>query len=114
MGSIEVIAKIKVGDENREATASYDFGDDLASAVKKTSEAVVFTNYVQSAKITLQAGMRRALKDGKDPLAFVSGFVPGIATARAAVDPVIAMKAKFTGMTKAERAEFLGELKGIQ
>lgn len=109
MGMIEVVAKKGDG----EATVSYDFGDNLADAVEKFTEDVVFTNFRQAAKITLQAGLRRCLETGKDAVEFAARFKPGVQTATGAVDPVAAMKAKFASMDDEERTAFLNELKGI-
>jgi len=109
MGDIEV--KAKKGDN--ETAVSYNFGKNLADAVAKFTEDVVFTNFRQAAKITLQAGLRRCLEAGKDPVEFAGKFKPGVQTATGAVDPVVAMKAKFAGMSNEERAEFLNDLKNV-
>ncbi len=108
MASIEVTAK--KGD--KACNISYDFGDDLDSMTKKYTPDVVFSNARANMKIVLQAGLRRCLEHNKDPVEFAARFVPGMVTAAAAVDPVVAMKAKFATMDDAEKAAFLKDLKG--
>jgi len=108
MASIEVRAK--KGDE--EAIVSYDFGDNLADSVERFGEQVVFTNFRQAAKITLQAGMRRCLENRKDPAEFAKAFRPGVMTAVRAADPVIAFKAKFSSMGEEEKKALMEELLG--
>lgn len=53
----------KTGD-NREVEVQYDFGDSLSEAVELYGEEAVFNQYVQAARIGLQALLRR---HGEDP-----------------------------------------------
>jgi len=107
MGAIEVTAK--KGD--KACAVPYDFGDDLKGMIAKYSDEVVFSNARANMKIVLQAGLRRCLEHDKDPHEFASRFIPGVVTAAAAVDPVVAMKAKFATMDDTEKAQFLKDLK---
>ena len=114
MGLIDVSAKKKVGDETKEVTVQYDFGDNLEDAVERYGKEVVFTNFRANSKIVLQAGLRRCLEKGKDPAEFASRFKPGVQTVSPAVDPVTAAKNAFASMGEDERKAFLKELRAIK
>jgi len=113
MGDVEIKAKKKVGDEDREATIYVDFGEDLEQAIVKFGEAVVFTNFKASAKITAQAAMRRYLeakKSAEEVVKLMAAWRPGVAIERVS-DPVAAFKAKFAGMSSEEQIAALADLK---
>jgi len=107
MGAIEVSAK--KGDNA--CVESYDFGDNLADMTGKFNEDVVFSQARAHMKIVLQAGLRRALEAGQSTAEFAAKFIPGIQTAAAAVDPIVAMKAKFATMDEDAKRAYLKELK---
>ena len=107
MALIDVPAK-KGGNS---CNVQYDFGDDLASCSGLFGDEVVFTNARANMKIVLQAGLRRCLEKGLDPAEYAARFKPGVQTASAATDPVVAMKAKFATMDEEAKKAFLAELK---
>lgn len=113
MADVEIKAKKKVGDEDKEATIFVDLGDDMEDAMNKFGEAVVFSNFKASAKITAQAAMRRYLEAGKSPeevVKLMAVWKPGVAIERVS-DPVAAFKAKFASMTPEEQIAALADLK---
>ena len=63
-------------------TVEYDMGDDLASAVEKFGEEIVFAHFKAHAAVSLQARIRAAAKAGDDPQATVDAWVPGQVTRR--------------------------------
>ena len=65
MPPIDVTAQVGRGDEAEKVSTSYDFGEDLADATKKFSEAIVFAHWRASVVIGLQNYMRALLKAGK-------------------------------------------------
>ncbi|MCK5604599.1 hypothetical protein KAR91_22110 [Candidatus Pacearchaeota archaeon] len=105
-GTIEVNAK----KDEKEATLNYDFGADLDAAVALFGAEVVFTNYRKSAKIDLQAVMRRYLTAGKDCAELVGIWKPGVTLERI-VDPKAAAKNAFAKMDADEKKAFIAELK---
>jgi len=106
MANIDVAAK--KGD--LEATIQYDFGDNLDDAINKFGGEVVFSNFVQSAKISLQALMRTRLEKGGNVLELAEIWKPGIQLQRSAVDVLAQAKAKFGKMTQEERLAYLEAL----
>jgi len=113
MGDVEIKAKKKIGDEDKEATIYADFGEDLEDAITKFGEAVVFSNFKASAKITAQAAMRRYLeakKSVEEIVKLMAAWKPGVAIERVS-DPVAAFKAKFAGMSAEEQIAALADLK---
>lgn len=112
----QVLATYKKGDVEKELVAEYDFGANLEEAKAKFGEAVVFSNYVRSAKITLQAAMRRWAAAGLDDATIadkVSKTVIGIAAERI-VDPIAAMLNKFEALDPAAQAELIAKLKAMK
>ena len=106
-GIVEVTAKTGDG---KEATLNFDFGKDMAEAVEKFGEEVVFTNFRKSAKIDLQSVIRRYLVAGKDPQDLLKLWKPGVTLERT-VDPKAAAKNAFSKMTDDEKKQFIAELK---
>lgn len=51
---------------DRELVVEYDFGSSLQDAISKFGEAVVFSNFQDSAVISLQANVRRMLEMKED------------------------------------------------
>jgi len=113
MTDVEIKAKKKIGDEDKEATIYVDLGEDLEQAITKFGEAVVFSNFKASAKITAQAAMRRYLeakKSAEEIVRLMAAWKPGVAIERVS-DPVAAFKAKFASMTPEEQIAALADLK---
>jgi exonuclease VII small subunit len=106
MANIEVTAK--KGDH--EATVMYDFGDNLEQAIEKFGGDVVFSNFVQSAKISLQALMRSRMEKGGNVSELAEIWKPGIQLQRSATDVLAQAKAKFSKMTQEERLAYLEAL----
>ena len=108
----EITAKKQVDGEDRSATIVADLGENLKDAVAKFGEEVVLSNFKQSAKITAQSAVRRMLEQNLDQKAIadkMASWKPGVTLDRS-VDPVAALKARMTTMTKAEKQELLKEL----
>jgi len=115
-GTIEVSAKLGKAADGPSATVSYVFGGDLAAAEAKFGADVVLSNAVANMKVTLQSIIRRMLKAGNnaaDIQKAVASWVPGVAIARAAVNPIEAIKAKFRGASPADRMKLIAELQEI-
>lgn len=116
--AIEVSAKTDIKDKEGKVVksvngaVSYDFGDNLAEAVKKFGEPIVFSKFVAQAVIDLQANMRRTLVAGGDLKAMAAAWKPGV-TVQRTVDPIAAAKNKYAQMSPEERAKFLAELKAM-
>jgi len=113
MSDVEIKAKKKIGDEDKEATIYVDLGEDLEQAITKFGEAVVFSNFKASAKITAQAAMRRYLetkKSAEEIVKLMAAWKPGVAIERVS-NPVAAFKAKFASMTPEEQIAALADLK---
>ena len=106
MAKIDVAAK----KGELEATIQYDFGDNLDNAVDLFGKDVVFSNFVQSAKISLQALMRARLEKGGNVTELAEIWKPGIQLQRAAVDVLAQAKSKFAKMTQEERLAYLEAL----
>ncbi len=113
MKTIEVTAKKKIGDDAREATISVEFGETVEESIEAFTGDVVNSNFIQSAKITAQAAMRRLLELGKSQeeiAATMAEWKPGVQLQRSS-DPAAAMLGKFASMTQDEQAQFIQELK---
>jgi len=97
--------------DQKTATVEYDFGDNLQDAVEKFGEETVFSNFIQSAKISLQAIMRRVIASGGDVQKTVSSWKPGIQLQRKAVPAKTVILNEFKNMSEEERAAFIAELR---
>lgn len=106
MAKIDVSAK----KGELEATIQYDFGDNLQDAIDKFGGDVVFSNFVQSAKISLQALMRARLEKSANVTELAEIWKPGIQLQRSAVDVLAQAKSKFAKMTQEERLAYLEAL----
>jgi hypothetical protein len=115
---IEVTCKTDVKDKDGNlvkqltGACSYDFGDNLAEAIKKFGEPIVYSKFVAQSVIDLQANMRRTLLAGGDLKAMATTWKPGV-TATRVVDPIAAAKNKYAQMSPQERADFLASLKAM-
>jgi len=108
--------KAKLGNEGATYTAEYDFGSNLQEAVAKFGEAVVYSNYIHAAKISIQAAMRRWMKAGlseKDVADKVKGIVLGVQAERV-VDTTRAFLNRFEKMSPEEKNEILARLKELK
>lgn len=65
MTKTSVTAKVGRGDDAVTVVTEFEFGDNLADAVKKFTETVVFAHWRASVIIGLQNYMRALLKAGK-------------------------------------------------
>lgn len=116
MAKIEVKATKVIDGIERQATIPYDFGDSLADATAKFGEKAVFDDFVASAKITLQAGMRRLLEAGKSEAEIASALAtwkPGVKMERM-VDPVVSLMSKFGTMSEEEQLALIEKLKAMK
>ena len=113
---MQVIGKdIKDGKTVRELGCEVDFGKDLDDAAGRFGKEVVFSNYRANAKITARGVIVRGLKAGESDEVIcgkMANWKPGVALERT-VDPQAAMKARYKGMTKAEREAYIKELKAM-
>ena len=85
MSVTEIGARAGTEDDAPSATVSFDFGDDLESAVEKFGGDVIFSRFKAAATVDLQALIRRNLKgenpkDEKEIQALVDEWQPGVST----------------------------------
>lgn len=95
----------------KEATLTYDFGNNIEEARQMFGDDVVFTNFRQAAKISLQARMRSRLEKDQDVQELATIWKPGIQLERAPADPIAKAKNAFASMTPEQRLALLEELK---
>jgi hypothetical protein len=116
MAKITVKASKVIDSIERNAAIDYDFGDSLQDAVTRFGEKAVYDDFIASAKITLQAGMRRLLEAGKSEAEIASALAtwkPGVKMERM-VDPVVALMTKFGGMSEDEQLALIEKLKAMK
>ena len=92
----------------------YDFGDNLASAVEKYGEDVVFDLYKAAANIRVQNVARTALLNGKTPeeaVKLASKYVLGTSFSVGPRDPVRTAVSAVSKMSPEEEKKFILELK---
>lgn len=112
MGLIEVQAKKEIDGEEKNHSMMFDFGEDMEDAAQKFGADVVFTNFRASAKITLQAAIRRLLEKGLTAEQInekLLSWKPGVALDRT-IDPITAFMAKWATMPPEEREKMLDTL----
>ncbi len=112
MAAIEVTAN----KGSKSLTVSYDFGENLQDAIAKFGEEIIFSNAVQSMKISLQALIRRGFDKGVEDSQIAeqaAAWKPGVAAQRQS-DPVAAITAKWANLSPEARAELLKKLKSMQ
>lgn len=107
------IIEVKATKGEKEAVLNYDFGDNLQDAAARFGDEVVFTNYVQAAKISLQALMRARLEKGGDVDELLTIWKPGVQLQRSPVDALAVAKSKFAKMSQEERLAFLEQLQSL-
>lgn len=108
-GIINVSAK---KDENS-ATIPFDFGENLEEMKTLFGEEVTFSNSRSQMKVRLQAVMRLRLSAGQSCEDLTSTYKPGVQLEKI-VDPVAAIKARFSTMNEDERLAFLADLEAIE
>ena len=130
MGAKRVVAtkdiKDKAGNKVKySASADYDFGADVKDAIRLHDEAVVHSNYIANGTVRIQAVLRSAIeaevtKGNTKPEQIqaaatqkMAGYKLGVAIDRT-VDIEAAFMAKWTSMTREERAEQLQKMKAAE
>lgn len=108
-------SKIK-GSDGKPVSISieYDFGDNLASAVEKYGEAVVFDLYKAAANIRIQNVARTALLNDKAPeeaVKLASTYVLGTSFSMGPRDPVRTAVSAVSKMSPEEEKKFILKLK---
>jgi len=97
----------------KEASAQFDFGEDLNGAVDLCGEEAVFSNYKANAKVGLQSIIRAKAKAGltADAIqAIVDGWKPGMVVEKTVVDPESAIANAWDTWPAEKRAAFLEKL----
>ena len=112
----------------RKIESEYDFGDNLADAVSKFGEEVVFSSFVASAKVDAQALIRRHLKSNVPAVEGVSterpytddeiatklnAWKPGVKAERSAASATDKMEALLGKMTQAQKEEMIAKLQAL-
>jgi len=106
-----MLVKAKKGD--RTVQVEYDFGQNLQEAIQKFGEDVIFTKFVQAAKIDLQAVLRRGIEAGKtdDEIAkLAEQWKPGLVV-RTSKDPIEAIKAKLATLSEEDKRKLIQVLR---
>ena len=101
----------KIGKDGVVHTAKYDFGDNVAAAVEKFGEEVVFANFRSSCVVALQGYIRGLIKQNKtaeEIQAEVRKWKPGVRTpGKSAAEKA---KEQLMKMDPAQRAALLAEI----
>jgi hypothetical protein len=107
--------KIKGSDGNPVSISiEYDFGDNLADAIKKYGEVVVFDLYKAAASIRVQNVARTALLNNKTPdeaVKLAEKYVLGTSFSTGPRDPVRTAVSAVSKMSPEEEKKFILELK---
>jgi len=107
--------KIKGPDGNPVSiSVKYNFGDNLADAVEKYGEAVVFDLYRAAAMIRVQNVARSALLNGKAPeeaVKLAEKYVLGTSVSKGPRDPVRTAETAVSRMSPEDEKKFLLKLK---
>lgn len=103
---------------DRKVELTYDFGGTVEAATEKFGAEIVYSNFEDSAVISLQAAVRRRLEatneDGSqkysdaDIEAFVAEYKPGVKAARSGVSTLEKAKALLAKLSPEELAALLG------
>jgi len=113
MKQLEVSAKLGKEAGGATATIYVDAPETMEEAVKSFGNEAVLSNAISNWKVTIQAGIRRMLTTGNDQDTIqkaYKGAKMGVALARV-TDPRAAIIAKWSVMSKEEKAELLADLK---
>lgn len=121
MKQIEVTATVPKNEakgvkEDKSATVFVNYAETLDEAKSLYGEEAILTNAFANWRITLQAGIRRALLAKKTVEQVIAEFASakmGVATVGAKVDPIIASLAKFKTMSPEEQAEYIEQLREL-
>ena len=100
--------------EDMSATIVVEYPESLDEAKQVYGEEAMLSNAFANWRITLQAGIRRALCSGKTAEQIQAEFATakmGVSTTGARVDPIQASLALFKTMSKEDRAKYLADLK---
>ena len=120
MKQFEVSATVpkKEGEKGREEDKSaaiyVNYPETLEEAKTAIGEEAILTNAFANWRVTLQAGIRRAILAGKTQEQIQAEFKDakmGVAVQGAKIDPLQASLAKFKTMSKEEQAAFLKDLR---
>lgn len=97
---------------DKKATITYDFGGSVEAAIEKFGSNVVYANFVRSAVITAQAGMRRMLVAGKSQEEIatkMADWKPGVPMEKS-VDVLGAAQKLLANMSDDEKQAFIDKL----
>jgi hypothetical protein len=99
--------------KDKELKVSYDFGDSLEEAVAKFGAEVVYSNFKQSAVISLQGNVRRYLDKGEltdeQIVGKVAEWKPAVAKVSTSDAKETILK-KFDKMSAADKAALIEQL----
>lgn len=96
------------------AIVSVDYGETAKESIEIFGDEPMNSNALANWKVTLQSGIRAALKAGLDQVAVqakLGAAKMGVATAGGRIDPVQAYMASFASATPERQAEMIRELK---
>jgi len=99
--------------EEKKASVTVNYGDTALETIKLFGDEAVNTNAFANWRVTIQAGIRRALEKGKSAAEIALSFKDakmGVATTTGAADPVEAAAAKFLTMTPEEQSSYIKRL----
>lgn len=113
MSEQPVKAGKKVGDEKKEATVYYDFGDNLQEMVEKYGEKTVYTLAEREASRKLKSAIRRELKAGTDPENVPDRLADWRPDVKHTVqqDPEQAAEQAFAAMSKEKQEAYLQKMR---
>lgn len=97
-------------------TVEVDWPENLEEAKNVLGEEVILSNAFANGRVTIQAGIRSALKRGEAEQEIIDrykGWKLGVAQAGGKVDVESAFKAKFASATPEERKKMIAQLKEI-
>jgi hypothetical protein len=106
----------------RKLVVSYDFGANLAEAVEKFGEDVVFSGFVADGKVSVQAVARGKMKKNKEDgsaysdaeiLEAVAAYKPGVKSDRGSADPFAKLEKVVGKLNETQKAELLAKLQAL-
>ncbi len=108
--------KNEAGEEikGRQVTTNFDPGANLAEAVAKYGEAVVYSSYVAKLTLAIHAEVRPLIDEGKtdeEIAAAIAAWKPGTVTPRTKKDPKAAFLEDFLKADKETQAKMIEDLK---
>ena len=96
------------------AIVSIDYGESATESTKMFGEESMNSNALANFKVTVQSGIRTALKAGLDQVAIQAKFAAakmGVATSGGGVDSIQVYMATFASATPQQQAEMIADLK---